>query len=142
MMKYMEYLTDAELDSLIQEIEQKELVPTPPDLQEQILEVLAQEAKVLEERNARDKVIEYKRYRFRVMTTVAAVVLVVFLLPKLESLQQQETELPQPPVKHEIVMKNRYETKEEALSDSGMLETMLGGVNIFADNSRWNLFKE
>ncbi len=76
------------------------------------------------------------------MTTVAAAVLVVFLLPKLESLQQQETELPRPPVKHEIVTKNRYETKEEALSDSGMLETMLGGVNIFADNSRWNLFKE
>lgn len=142
MMKYMEYLTDAELDSLIQEIEQNEVVPSPPDLQEQILEALAQETKVLEERNARDKVIEYKRYRFRVMTTVAAAVLVVFLLPKLESLQQQETELSRPPVKHEIVMKNRYETKEEALSDSGMLETMLGGVNIFADNSRWNLFKE
>ncbi len=142
MMKHMEYLTDAELESLIREIEQNELVPSPPDLQEQILEVLAQEAKAMEERNARDKVIEYKRYRFRVMTTVAAAVLVVFLLPKLESLQQQETELPRPPVKHEMVMKNRYETKEEALSDSGMLETMLGGVNIFADNNRWNLFKE
>ncbi len=142
MMKYMEYLTDAELERLIQEIEQKELVPTPPDLQDQILEVLNQEANALEERKARDKVIEYKRYRFRVMTTVAAAVLAVFLLPRLEGLQQQETELPRPPVKHEIVMKSRYETKEEALNDSGMLETMLGGVNIFADNSRWNLFKE
>ena len=142
MMKYMEYLTDAELESLIREIEQNELAPSPPDLQDQILEVLAQEAKALEERNARDKVIEYKRYRFRVMTTVAAAVLVVFLLPKLESLQQQETELSRPLMKHEIVAKNRYETKEEALRDSGMLETMLGGVNIFADNSRWNLFKE
>lgn len=142
MMKYMEYLTDAELDSLIQEIEQNEMVPSPPDLQEQILEVLAQEEKVLEERNARDKVLEYKRYRFRVMTTVAAAVLVVFLLPRLESLQQQATELPRPLMKHEIVMKSRYETKEDALNDSGMLETMLGGVNIFADNSRWNFFKE
>ncbi len=142
MMKYMEYLTDAELERLIQEIEQKELVPTPPDLQDQILEVLNQEANALEERKARDKVIEYKRYRFRVMTTVAAAVLAVFLLPRLEGLQQQETESIEQLVKHEIVMKSRYETKEEALNDSGMLETMLGGVNIFADNSRWNLFKE
>ena len=142
MMKYMEYLTDAELDSLIREIEQHEMVPSSPDLQEQILAALDQEAKAIEEQKAREKIIEYKRYRFRVMTTVAAAVLVVFLLPRLEGLQQQETELSRPLVKHEIVMKNRYETKEEALSDSGMLENMLGGVNIFADNNRWNLFKK
>ncbi len=142
MMKYMEYLTVAELESLIQEIEQNELVPVPPDLQDQILEVLDQEAKALEERKARDKVIEYKRYRFRVLTTVAAAVLAVFLLPKLESLQQQEIEFVKPIAKHEFAMQSRYKTKEEALNDSGMLESMLGGVNIFADNSRWNLFKE
>ena len=142
MMKYKEYLTDTELESLILEVEQNELVSAPPNLQDQILEVLDQEAKALEERNARDKVIEYKRYRFRVMTTVAAAVLVVFLLPRLEDLQQQETELNRLPMKHEMVMKSRYETKEDALNDSGMLETMLGGVNIFADNNRWNLFKE
>ena len=34
------------------------------------------------------------------------------------------------------------ETKEEALNDSGMLETLLGGVNIFADNNRFNLFRK
>ena len=139
---HMEYLTDSELDSLIQEIEQSELVSTPPDLQDQIMEVLNQEMHALEERKAREKVIEYKRYRFRVMTTVAAAVLIVFLLPRLESLQQQETESARPLTKHEIVMKSRYETKEDALSDSGVLETVLGGVNIFADNSRWNLFRE
>ena len=139
---HMEYLTDSELDSLIQDIEQSELVSTPPDLQDQIMEVLNQEMHALEERKAREKVIEYKRYRFRVMTTVAAAVLIVFLLPRLESLQQQETESARPLTKHEIVMKSRYETKEDALSDSGVLETVLGGVNIFADNSRWNLFRE
>ena len=142
MMKNLEYLTDAELESLIQEIEQKEKVSAPPDLQDQILEVLVQEAKALEERNARNKVIEYKRYRFRVMTTVAAAVLVVFLLPRLETLQQRETESAWPLTKQEMVMQRRYETKEEALNDSGMLETILGGVNIFADNNRWNLFRE
>ena len=138
----MEYLTDIELESLIQEIEKSELVSTPPDLQNQIMEAWNQEMHALEEQKTREKVIEYKRYRFRVMTTVAAAVLVVFLLPRLESLQQQEIESAQPLMKHEVVMKSRYETKEDALNDSGVLETMLGGVNIFADNSRWNLFRE
>jgi len=138
----MEYLTDTELDNLIQEIEKSELVSTPPDLQDQIMEAWNQEMHALEEQKAREKVIEYKRYRLRVMTTVAAAVLVVFLLPRLESLRQQEIESAQPLMKHKVVMKSRYETKEDALNDSGVLENMLGGVNIFADNSRWNLFRE
>lgn len=142
MMMHMEYLTDTELDILIQEIEQSELVFTPPDLQDQIMEAWNQEMHALEERKARERVIEYKRYRFRVMTTVAAAVLVVFLIPRLESLRQQEIESAQPLMKQEVVMKSRYETKEDALNDSGVLETMLGGVNIFADNSKWNLFRE
>ena len=142
MMKYKEYLTDTELESLILEVEQNELVSAPPNLQDQILEVLDQEAKALEEQKARDKIIEFKRYRFRVMTTVAAAVLAVFLLPRLEGLQLQQTESTQPLTKHEMVMKGRYETKEDALNDSGVLETVLGGVNIFADNDKWNLFRE
>lgn len=142
MMKYKEYLTDTELESLILEVEQNELVSAPPNLQDQILEVLDQEAKALEEQKVRDKIIEFKRYRFRVMTTVAAAVLAVFLLPRLEGLQQQQTETTQPLTKHEMVMKGRYETKEDALNDSGVLETVLGGVNIFADNDKWNLFRE
>ena len=142
MMKYKEYLTDTELESLILEVEQNELVSAPPNLQDQILEVLDQEAKALEEQKVRDKIIEFKRYRFRVMTTVAAAVLAVFLLPRLEGLQLQQTESTQPLTKHEMVMKGRYETKEDALNDSGVLETVLGGVNIFADNDKWNLFRE
>lgn len=142
MMKYMEYLTDTELESLILEVEQNELVSALPNLQDQVLEVLDQEAKALEEQKVRDKIIEFKRYRFRVMTTVAAAVLAVFLLPRLEGLQQQQTETTQPLTKHEMVMKGRYETKEDALNDSGVLETVLGGVNIFADNDKWNLFRE
>ena len=142
MKKHMDYLKDTDIERLIREIEQNELVSAPPDLQDQIMKVLNQDMHALEERKARDKVTEYKRYRFRVMTTVAAAVMVVFLLSKLESLQQQEAEEARPLTKHEIVMKSRYETKEDALNDNGMLESMLGGVNIFADNSRWNFFRE
>ncbi len=130
-----EYLTDVELESLILEIEKKELVMGPPELPNQILEAL-------EERRTSDKVIEYKRYRFQVLTTVAAAVLIVFLLPRFEDLQQQKDDFVKPLLKRESVMQSRYETKEEALKDSGILKTMLGGVNIFADDSRFKLFKE
>ena len=144
----MEYLTDAELECLIRETEQTELVPVAPDLQDMILEALELEISVLkepEERSAQEKVTEFKRYRFRVLTTVAAAVLLVFLLPKLEGLQQQESEFGKLLVKHEHygdMMRTRYESKEEALNDSGILETILGGVTIFADNSKLNLFRE
>ena len=144
----MEYLTDAELECLIRETEQTELVPAAPDLQDLILEALEPEISVLkepEERSAQEKVTEFKRYRFRVLTTVAAAVLLVFLLPKLEGLQQPESEFGKLLVKHghhDYMMQTRYESKEEALNDSGILETILGGVTIFADNSRFNLFRE
>ena len=144
----MEYLTDAELECLIRETEQTELVPVAPDLQDMILEALELEISVLkepEERSAQEKVTEFKRYRFRVLTTVAAAVLLVFLLPKLEGLQQQESEFGKLLAKHKhhgYMMQTRYESKEEALNDSGILETILGGVTIFADNSKLNLFRE
>ena len=75
------------------------------------------------------------------MTTVAAAVLVVLLLPRLENLQQRERDFMKPMQKQEYVIQSRYETKEEALRDDRMLETLFGNVNIFADHSRFNLFK-
>ena len=123
MKKNVEYLTDMELDDLIRMVEQKELLPAPPDIKKQILGTLGEES-----------IIVFKRYRFRVMTTVAAAVLVIFLLPKFESLQQQKL--------HEEVRQSRYATKEEALNDNGIMNTLLGGVNIFADNNKFNLFRE
>ncbi len=123
MKKDVEYLKDTELEDLIHMVEQKELLPAPPDLKEQILGTLGEE-----------NIIAFKRYRFRVLTTVAAAVLVIFLLPGFESSQQHRP--------HEEVRQSRYATKEEALNDSGILNTLLGGVNIFADNSKFNLFRE
>ena len=123
MKKDVEYLTDTELENLIQMVEQKELLPASPDLKEQILGTLGEE-----------NIIAFKRYRFRVLTTVAAAVLVIFLLPGYESSQQHQP--------REEVRQSRYATKEEALNDSGILNTLFGGVNIFADNSKFNLFRE
>ena len=136
MRENMAYLTDTELENMVRELERDDLVPAPPDLQNQILEILD-----MEERRCREKVIVFKRNRFRVMTTVAAAVLVVLLLPRLENLRQRERDFMKPMQKQEYVIQSRYETKEEALRDDRMLETLFGNVNIFADHSRFNLFK-
>jgi len=154
MKRHMEYLTDAELDSFIRDIEQQELVVAPPELKNQILERIEQkeclqpveqETKVLkvkQERSMQEKLIEYKRFRFRVWTTVAAAVLAILLLPKLEIPQQQEIKWLQTGVKQELPEQKRCVTREEVLSDSGIFETLLGGEKIFSDGNRWNLFRK
>jgi len=125
------YLTDSELEELIRETESRDLIPAPPDMREYVLEVLGQE-----------KTVAFKRYRLRVLTSVAAAVAVVFLLPKPEGIQKEMTDVLTPEQKPGYVVRSRYDTREEALKDKGMLEKALGGVNIFADNSRLNLFRE
>ena len=151
-----EYLTDAELESMILELEQHDIVPAPPDLQEQILEALEKEMpgqetvamKLSDDRSKQERIRAFHKFRFQVLTTVAAAVLVVLLLPKFEELKQEKIDFltllqkQEYTQKQEYVMQSRYETKEEALNDSGMLETLLGGVNIFADNNRFNLFRK
>lgn len=124
-----EYLTDAELESMICELEQNELVSAPPDLQLEILE-------------KQEKILAYKRYRLQVLTTVAAAVLAVFWFPGFESRQQAETDFFRPLQIQGERFRNGYLSREDDLNDGRMLETVLGGVNIFADNSRFHLFKE
>lgn len=149
------YLTDTELENMISELEQTDMVFAPPDLQEQILEVLEKETpgqetvamKLSDDRSEQERIRAFHKFRFQVLTTVAAAVLVVLLLPKFEGLKQEEIDFITPLQKQEYIQKqehviqNRYETKEEALNDSGMLENLLGGVNIFANNNKLNLFK-
>jgi len=154
-----EYLTDVELENLICELEQGDMVQAPPDMQEcimdaleretaeqeiqntQIMQMSERETSQQEERKKQDNIIAYKRYRFRVLTTVAASVMLVFLLPKLEGLQQPEVDLFKPLQRQEEVIQSKYATREEALNERGILETWLGGVNIFANNDRLNLFR-
>lgn len=140
MTKNTEYLTDKDLERMVCDLEQNDTVQAPPDLMLEILETLEQGISKEKELEKQEKIIAYKRYRFQVLTTVAAAVLIVLLLPKLSDLQQQKSDF----VEHnyEFEMQGRYETKEEALNDRGMLEKLLGQVNIFEDNSKFNLFKE
>ena len=141
MTNHRNYLSDEELEYLMCEIESKDLVFAPPGIQEQVLSALDETSHLTKERSNADKIREFKRYRFRVLATVAAAVVAVFVLPRVESLQQN-TMPEKPSAKQEFFKKGRYKTKEEALNDSGMLENMLGNVNIFSDKDKYNLFRE
>ena len=141
MTNHRSYLSDEELEYLMCEIESKDLVFAPPDIQEQVLNVLDETPHVITERSNTDKIREFKRYRFRVLATVAAAVVAVFVLPRVENLQQH-TMPEKPSAKQDFLKKGRYKTKEEALNDSSMLENMLGNVNIFSDKDKYNLFRE
>ena len=140
MTRNMEYLTEKDLERLVLELEQGEPVSAPPDMLDDIMDRLEQETPERQMRKRQEKIVAYKRYRFQVLTTVAAAVLAVVFLPKLADLQQQKKDYVEHKYEYEIQV--RYETKEEALNDRGLLEKVLGGENIFKDNSRWNLFKE
>ena len=141
MTNHKNYLSDEELECLMCEIESKDLVFAPPDIQEQVLNVLDETPHVITERSNTDKIREFKRYRFRVIATVAAAVVAVFVLPRVENLQQH-TMPEKPSAKQDFLKKGRYKTKEEALNDSSMLENVLGNVNIFSDKDKYNLFRE
>lgn len=138
--KHMEYLTENDLKSLVLELEQGELVAAPPNMLDEILDTLEQEMSEQQMRKRQEKIVAYKRYRFQVLTTVVAAVLAVIFLPKLANLQQQKEDFVEH--KYEFEVQSRYETKEDALNDRGLLEKVLGGENIFTDNSRFKLFRE
>lgn len=80
MKKYTEYLTDEELQLLIGGIEEQpetELVTASPFIQERVLERL-QPAK------QRTGAAEFRLYCFRVVTSAAAAIFLIFLLPLLQ----------------------------------------------------------
>lgn len=151
----LEYLTDEELKLLIEEVEQEELVEAPPDLMEGILvatglaepdresgvpekapEMETQPISVrrvsLEKRKK-----EYRAYCFRVITSVAAAIVLVFLLPGTASSVSKE-----PSAWEEEVTQGRYESKEAALTGSDFLTKKLGGTSWFDYTNQWNIFEK
>ncbi len=82
MKKELEYLTPDELEQLIAEVENTDMMAAPPDMMENVFEKLAAER--------RDKKKEYRSFCFRVWSSVAAALLIVFLIPQLGEMGQKE----------------------------------------------------
>lgn len=135
-----EYLSDEELEQLIGEVEQNELVTAPPELLGRIMAELetvqAKDCEDKQQSNASgNRIKEFRGYCFRVLTSVAAAIAMVFLLPEL-----WKTQLPEVPVRKDTVEAGKYATKEEALADTGFLAQILGGTNIFDSDNEFHIF--
>jgi len=167
MSKEFNYISDEALEQLIAQVEQDELVAAPPDLMEYILEALEPEGEPLEEsvqyaepmetkvlpvaaRTTRKK--EFYAYCFRVITSVAAAIVLVFLLPELtEGMEEKKfassdfiqtvyrQEIPAyedvvapVPDKAEVVAAKTIPSKEEVLNKTGLLERVLRNTDWFS----------
>lgn len=137
----MEYLTDDELQRLITDVETHELVTAPPSLCEDILakidEVSKETSSSIEASIpiVRNKKREYRRYCFQVITSMAAAIAIVFLLPNLRENQSLEASRTQ-----KIFGASVYETKQEALEDTGILMEAFGGFHIFNQTDQFQIF--
>jgi len=131
------YLTDEELEQLIADVEANEMVSAPPDMMEEIL------AGIVMKPGAKKK--EFQLYCFRVITSVAAAILLLFMLPGISELQLKLSEVMEESKGNEVWQEEqltpRYATKEEALNDRGILSATFGSNNLFGEDRDWNIFE-
>lgn len=159
MKEKIEYLSDCELEHLISQVEQDELVAAPPDLMEHIWEAagLVEESRqepsmvtatTAPHRDMQTKKKEFYAYCFRVITSVAAAVALVFLLPEMteriegnqgavhrQEAPSMEDVVETAPQKEQIISAKPAPTKEEVLNDSAFLDKVLEEVNWLGRNN-------
>ena len=97
MKKTEDYLTEEELNRLIMQVEAGDMAAAPPDMAQTILDRLDEEEKQNQKtvpagkekavivKLQRDRQKEYRMYCIRVMTSVAAAILLLFMVPQLWS---------------------------------------------------------
>lgn len=143
MNEQLNYISDAELEQLILQVEQEELVAAPPDLLERIIDAAIPEKPMVIQKK------EFYAYCFRVMTSVAAAIALVFLLPELLGrMEQVGTPLPGPyeksavvqaapsyeeivekvPDREEVVASKPTPTKAEVLNNTGFFEKVISST--------------
>jgi len=131
------YLSDEELEQLIAEVEANEIVSAPPNLMTDVL------AKV--ETRTRTKSKEFQLYCFRVITSVAAAILLLFMLPGISELQLKLSEVMEESTTVEDLRAERvtprYASKEEAVNDRGILSAAFGSNKLFGEDRDWNIFE-
>ncbi|MBO4457146.1 MAG: hypothetical protein J5802_05465 [Butyrivibrio sp.] len=77
-----EYLSDEELQKLISDIELGDMAEAPVHLEEKVLRAIdSSKGTGNKERIRKKKIVEYRMYRMKVALTVAAAIIVMFLVP-------------------------------------------------------------
>lgn len=138
------YLSKEELDLLISDIEEHDLVQAPPDLLNQILYTIEESipfennTSLLEKDSLqRKKTIEFRKYCLQVITSVAAAIVLVFLLPT--SMQMQKSELPSIPSKDIILAKQTVKAKSDVVENHNKEKTKT--EHIFKDIKWLDVFE-
>ena len=117
------YLSEEELETLIADIEEHDLVQAPPDLLNQILYTIEESEPYIIPYVQRKKTIEFRKYCLQVITSVAAAIVLVFLLPT--SIQIQKSELPSIPSKDMILAKQTVKAKSDVLDNNSREKTKI-----------------
>ncbi len=140
MKRKKEYLSDEELKLLILEVEQNDMVIAPPDMDERILSGITPEWERKEEglsEGQRRK--EFRHYCFRVWTSVAAAVVMVFLLPEVIRLQPIQDSL-RGFSRIRVIEERERVPDEWGVKGKNIFEDLLSGNTIFSQEDRLNLF--
>lgn len=152
MTENLKYISDDELEQLICQIEENELVAAPPDLMNSILEaveLLDKPPAKVTAISAASRKKEFFAYCFRVITSVAAAVALVFLLPELtnrmtingmpsQEYVAKDEVVGMIPVREEVVKAvpdkatvtetKPTPSKEEVLDDTGFFEEVISNT--------------
>jgi len=131
--EYNTYFADEELEQLIAEVEANEMITAPPDMMEEILSRIQKKKK------------NFQLYCFRVITSAAAAIFLLFMLPGISEFQLKLSEVMVESMEEEDLQTEkvtlRYATKEEALNDRGILSTAFGSNKLFGEDKDWNIFE-
>ena len=165
MREQLNYISDEELEQLICQVEQEELVAAPPDLMEEILaaagvtEKEQETPQIVEVKTPVSRKKEFYAYCFRVITSVAAAVVLVFLLPELSDWMERNGTLSQEhfeknaavqmipsfeevadtvPAREEVVASKNTPTREEVLNPAGFWDKVINGTGWFGKDSGRN----
>lgn len=122
------YLSDEELDALIFRIEQNEQVMAPPCIKERLLY------------RTKNKKRDFRMYCFRVVASVAAAIVMLFMLPQIMGnidsktfdavSEGYESEMTRTdiPTRQEVLATQKYASKEEVLDETGFLQKIIQSI--------------
>ena len=129
----MEYLTEEELNALIQEVEMTEMTTAPPDLLDDILQKIDSlddlKNDLQDETETKEQISElakpprivciekrrkeYRRFCIQVVSSVAAAIALIFMLPGLSGGKEMSV-----PAKEQVLAASDVKPKEEVLKRS------------------------
>lgn len=113
MTEEVKYLTDEELEKMMEAIEKEDLVMAPPELLSDVL-------KKIETKDTKLPKSDFMLYSIRVIAAMAASLVLLFVIPDSVPLPDRKSPQRNIPAKEEIVEHGNVKSKEEVLNSGGI----------------------